>query len=87
LTIEVLLFGSLRELGDGRALRLDVPEGATVKAARAALAARLEAERPGRNARALVERAAFATEEDVLDDAAAVPAGVSLAVLPPVCGG
>jgi molybdopterin converting factor small subunit len=86
--LEVLLFGPLRAWGDGRAIAIDVREGASVGDAREALAAELERLRPGGGARALLQRTVLATDDEVLEDDARLPAGVGrLAALPPVCGG
>ena len=86
--LEVKLFGPLRPFGPSGAVAVELPEGARVRDAREAIIAVLERGTPGPSARALVSRSALATEDEVLPDDAALPAGTrSLAILPPVCGG
>ena len=81
--LDVSLFGPLRPSAPGSVVRLDLPEGASARDARAALAAAL-----GAAAAPLLERSVLATEEEVLAEDAPLPAGTrSLAILPPVCGG
>ena len=87
MTVEVMLFGPLRAFGDGRAVEIELRDGASVGEAREALVAALERLRPGAGVRALVARSVLATEHEVLADDSPVRSGTSLAVLPPVCGG
>ncbi|TAL75466.1 MAG: thiamine biosynthesis protein ThiS [Rhodanobacter sp.] len=84
--IHLALYGTLREVDPRGWLELEVAEAATVADLRAALVAYLESHTS--NARAsVVERSAFASRDSVLRETSPLPAGVELAVLPPVSGG
>lgn len=82
----ITLFGALREADAGGTLTLEVPEGSTMADLRELLVAHLAAHAPQVSG-GLVRRCAFATDEEILHNHRAVPAGVALAVLPPVSGG
>lgn len=84
--VEVKLFGAFRDCQSQPQLRLTLPDGATIADLRAALDAHGRAHWPAFKP-ALLARSAFASESCVLRDGEAVPAGVSMAVLPPVSGG
>ncbi len=82
MTVQVELYGRLRDAGLGAAVSLELPEGATAFQALEALRAAL-----GPRA-ALLEGAALATADAVLSGAERLPAAQArLAALPPVCGG
>lgn len=74
----VELYGRLREAGGS--VEVEVAPGTKASALLAAIGAALG--RPE-----LVRGAVLATESEVLEGSAAVPAEGRLAVLPPVCGG
>jgi hypothetical protein len=78
-TIE--LYGRLRDAGLGDGVSVALPEGATARAALAALKAAF-----GRRA-ALLAGCALATDEAVLGPSDPIPRSGRLAALPPVCGG
>lgn len=82
----IALFGALREAAAGDTLELEVPEGSTMAELRELLVAHLAAHAPKVSA-SLVRRCAFATDEEILHNHRTVPAGATLAVLPPVSGG
>jgi molybdopterin synthase sulfur carrier subunit len=84
--VEVTLFGAFRDCQPEPSVRLLLAEGASVAELRAALDAHGRAHWPKFN-HALLARSAFASETAVLRDHQPVPAGVAMAVLPPVSGG
>ncbi len=84
--VEVKLFGAFRDCQAEPQLRLALAEGATVAELRAAFDAFGRAHWPAFNP-ALLARSAFASDARVLRDHELVPAGIGMAVLPPVSGG
>jgi len=84
--VEVSLFGAFRSHDPAARVVLEVPEGARVADLRAALDRHARAHWPAYRPE-LLQASAFASETTVLRDAEAVPAGVQMAVLPPVSGG
>ena len=82
LTVQVRLFAMLREAAGRDSLDLELPDGATVADARAALA-----REPG--LRELVERLPVRTavNREYADDDTALEAGDEVALIPPVSGG
>ena len=82
----IALFGALREADASGTMELDVPAGSTIAELRELLVAYLAVQAPQVSA-GLVWRCAFATDEEILHNHREVPAGVALAVLPPVSGG
>lgn len=82
MNIRVLLFATLKQRAGCSALNLELPEGAAVGAARAALAEKFPALDEGVLGRALAAvNQEFAADEDVLSE------GAELAFFPPVSGG
>ena len=82
MNIRVLLFATLKQRAGCSALSLELPEGAAVRAARAALAEKFPALDEGVLGRALAAvNQEFAADEDVLSE------GAELAFFPPVSGG
>lgn len=79
--VTVELFGRLRDAGLGDRVELEAEDGSTAREVLEALAARLG------DGAGLLAGAALATEREVLSRESIVPAGASLAALPPVCGG
>ncbi len=84
--IRIALYGALREADPAGHVELDVPDDCDIATLRRLLIGHLEEHAPGIGA-GLVERSAFASSEEILHDARAVPEGTELAVLPPVSGG
>jgi molybdopterin converting factor small subunit len=86
----VQLFGAFRKYSSGSALRFEVPPGTTVSALRAHLGEALRSLCPAFPDQALLDVSVLADEDRILDDGQSLGPGldeVSLAVLPPVCGG
>jgi sulfur-carrier protein len=86
MNIEVRLFGGLSELEPGSVVRIELPAGARVGDARAALQAHGQARWPD-NSLALLRVSAFASEDSLLRDGESVPEDGQLYLLPPVSGG
>ena len=84
--VQVTLFGAFRDCQREPSVQLSLPEAATVAELRAALGTYGRAHWPNFNP-ALLARSALASETAVLRDNQPVPAGVAMAVLPPVSGG
>lgn len=82
----IALFGALREADPRGYVELELPAGSTMAELREALVAHLAAHAPTVSA-GLVRRCAFATDAEILHNHREVPAGGTLAVLPPVSGG
>lgn len=80
------LFGAFRSHDPAAKLELDVPEDARVADLRQALDAYAREHWSGYRPE-LLKASAFASETTVLRDAEPLPAGVAMAVLPPVSGG
>jgi molybdopterin converting factor subunit 1 len=80
-TVRVRLFARARDLAGADFVEVALPAGATV----ANLRARLAADCPA--LRDLLPRAAVAVNEDFAGDAAPVPPGADVALIPPVSGG
>ncbi|HEY7524069.1 MAG TPA: molybdopterin converting factor subunit 1 [Candidatus Limnocylindrales bacterium] len=81
MTIHVRLFAIQRELAGTRALDLEVPAGATIEDAWAALVARFPVLAPGRTAIRFAVNGEYADADRALGD------GDELAFIPPVSGG
>lgn len=86
MSTRINLFGALREADPRGYVELDLPAGSTVAGLSAALVAHLAAHAPAVSA-SLLRHSVFATDTEILHDHCEVPAGVALAVLPPVSGG
>lgn len=80
MTVRVLLFAAAKARAGVDVVELELPAGATVAQARAALAARVPA--LGGLARAVI-----AVNEEVAEEGDVIPHGAELALLPPVSGG
>jgi molybdopterin converting factor small subunit len=79
--MRIQLFARARDLAGTGQLQVDLPEGATVAELRAGL---------GRLCPALVgllQRSAFAINDEFADDALTIPLNAEVALLPPVSGG
>jgi molybdopterin synthase sulfur carrier subunit len=79
--MKVLLFARARDLAGAAALDVELPAGATVADLRLALAAQCPRLAP------LLERSAFAVDDEFAADGAAVSPTAVVALLPPVSGG
>jgi molybdopterin converting factor subunit 1 len=77
----VHLFARARDLAGAGVVRVELPDGATVGDLRRHLAAAYPA--LGR----LLERSAFAVNNEFADDALTLPVQAEVALLPPVSGG
>ncbi|TAL74982.1 MAG: hypothetical protein EPN56_04575 [Rhodanobacter sp.] len=86
MSTRINLFGALREADPRGYVELELPTGSTVAGLSAALVAHLAVHAPAVSA-SLVRHCVFATDTEILHDHREVPAGVTLAVLPPVSGG
>ncbi len=84
--LQVQLFGPYRDFQPQPVLELDVADGATVAAARAALAAHAAARWPA-CAPGLLRSTAFASEHALVRDGDPLPADGRIALIPPVNGG
>jgi molybdopterin converting factor small subunit len=88
LRIDVRLFGALRKYANGAEISLEVPSGTTVSGLRSYLGDALRRGGAAFADQPLLDASVLADEEQILDDAQALVADrISLAVLPPVCGG
>jgi molybdopterin synthase sulfur carrier subunit len=88
--VQVRLFGAFRKYSSGAELTFDVPRGTPVSALRKRVAEALRRKFPAFCEDGLLNASVLADEHRVLDDGDPVGSGldhVSLAVLPPVCGG
>jgi molybdopterin synthase catalytic subunit/molybdopterin synthase sulfur carrier subunit len=79
--MRVLLFAKARDLAGAEMVDVSLPAGSTVAELRRALA---EVCRP---LAPLVERSAFAVNDEFVDDNAVIPPAAVVALLPPVSGG
>jgi molybdopterin converting factor small subunit len=88
--VRVRLCGAFREAVAEGALAVDVPRGTTVAAFREHLKAALARARPGWRGSDLVDASVLASASEILPESYALghaPEPVTIAVLPPVCGG
>jgi molybdopterin converting factor subunit 1 len=79
--MNVLLFARARDLIGADRVEIAAPEPATVGELRRRLIDRYP------NAAGLLEKSAFAGNDEFADDRAAIPFGAEVALLPPVSGG
>ena len=89
-SVHVRLFGPFRKYGNGADLSFRVPRGTTVAALRGHLADALRRAAGSFDGEGLLERSVLADEHRILTEDLPVGIGedrISLAVLPPVCGG
>jgi sulfur-carrier protein len=84
--VRIKLFGALREADPSGTIELEVPAQSTIAMLREALAAYLAEHAPQVSA-GLVQRSAFASDEEILHNDRTLPDDGRLAVLPPVSGG
>lgn len=81
MTLTVLLFAKLRELGGADRVTVPLPAGATVADLRRALAERFPP------AASLLERSAIALDHEFAADGRELSEASEVAVIPPVSGG
>jgi molybdopterin synthase sulfur carrier subunit len=79
--MKVLLFARARDLAGEDAIEIDLPAGATVAELRRALTARYP------TLAGLIERSAFAVDDEFAEETTPIPAAAVAALLPPVSGG
>jgi molybdopterin converting factor small subunit len=87
--VQIRLFGAFRKYSACE-LTLEVPQGTPVRKLRRRVADVLRARCPEFADEALLDLSAFAEEDRILRDTDLVgrgPGTVSVAILPPVCGG
>ena len=85
--VELKLFGAFKQIGDGRSLKLELPEGARLEDLRGALRTQIRQSVNGLQDERLVQDSAFSDEDEILNDHSVIRSGAKLCVLPPVCGG
>ncbi len=81
MTYHVRLFARAKDLAGAEAVRVELPEGATV----AELRRRLASEVPALEG--LLERCAIAVNDEFADNALTLPHPAEVGILPPVSGG
>jgi molybdopterin converting factor small subunit len=87
LKVEINLFGMLSKYGEGDPLVIIVPSGANMKEVLQALKAELSSRFSDFNAHKVLDASVLADEKEVLKHDHILNQNVSLAILPPVCGG
>ena len=85
--VHLRLFGRFREFGDGETCSIRLPTGSKAADARRALAELLRATHPDRDVDRLIHDAVLADDEDILSGETVLDRDMTLAILPPVCGG
>jgi molybdopterin converting factor subunit 1 len=81
MNVRIQLFAIARQLAGQEVVELSLPEGATVNQLRRALQAQVPA------LAAVLPHVVFAVDAEYADDQAVIPAGASIACIPPVSGG
>jgi molybdopterin converting factor small subunit len=84
--VHITLFGALREADTNGFIELDAPEHCTIAELRELLREHLRQHSPHVSA-GLVQRSAFASEDEILHNHRTLPESGRVAVLPPVSGG
>ncbi|GLQ96363.1 MoaD/ThiS family protein [Dyella mobilis] len=84
--LRLTLFGALRDADPRGFIELDVPEHSTVAQVREALQHHVHRHAPAISP-SLIQRSAFASEDEILHNHRHVPENGELAILPPVSGG
>lgn len=84
--VRITLFGALRDADPHGFVELDAPESCTIGTLRDLLREHLRQHAPQISA-GLVQRSAFASEDEILHNHRALPENGQLAILPPVSGG
>jgi len=84
--VRIALFGALRETDPRGFIELEAPDSCTIGDLRELLRDYLSEHAPHIRA-GLVQRSAFASENEILHNHRALPENGELAILPPVSGG
>lgn len=84
--VNIRLFGAFRNYISEPSVTLEVETGSTARYVRSSLEKYLMGKAENFDSK-IIEESMLATEDAVLELDDAVPQGVSLAILPPVCGG
>ncbi len=84
--VQVNLFGAFRAYSSNPVLELVLPAGASLAEVKQSIKSML-ASNPAFDKASLVDESALADEVEVLQEDAILMRDVSLAILPPVCGG
>jgi molybdopterin converting factor small subunit len=84
--VKIELFGAFRQFTKQDTLELSVEQGIKLPELRKALERALH-ETPNKSLQSLIESSAFADEKAILDESLSLDHDMTLAVLPPVCGG
>lgn len=84
--VHLTLFGALRDADVRGFIELEAPDGCTIATLRELLRDHLRTHAPNLSA-SLVQRSAFASEDEILHNHRSLPANGQLAILPPVSGG
>jgi sulfur-carrier protein len=84
--LRISLFGALRDADTRGFIELDVPDHSTIASVREALQHYVHEHAPAISP-GLIQRSAFASEDEILHNHRSVPENGMLAILPPVSGG
>lgn len=84
--VRIALFGALRDADPHGFIELDAPEACTIAGLRDLLREHLREHAPHISA-GLVQRSAFASNDEILHNHRTLPEDGQLAILPPVSGG
>jgi sulfur-carrier protein len=84
--LRITLFGALRDADGHGFIELDVPDHSTIANVREAMQHYVREHAPAINPN-LIQRSAFASEDEILHNHRHVPENGQLAILPPVSGG
>lgn len=84
--LRITLFGALRDTDARGFIELDVADGSTIANVREALQHYVREHAPAISPN-LIQRSAFASDDEILHNHRHVPENGALAVLPPVSGG
>ncbi|HUA81482.1 MAG TPA: MoaD/ThiS family protein [Dyella sp.] len=84
--VHIALFGALRDADARGFIELEAPESCTIATLRELLRAHLREHAPHISPH-LVQRSAFASEDEILHGHRTLPDNGQLAILPPVSGG
>lgn len=87
LVISLRLFGEFRQYFEGDFAEITLPRGAGIQDLREAFKAAVIERNPGVADVGVVNRAAIADENAILDSDFVFEQDMTLAVLPPMCGG
>lgn len=87
LHLTLTLFGAFRQYTQGSSLSLDVPVGTTIVTLRPLLEQALRQRYPQFSNAGLINDSAVADANSILPEDTALTDGMTLAILPPVCGG